>query len=50
MFSSKSNLLAVIGDFHPDRMLRYSMFVPRLYRRCKSLLKMGREKEIRIPV
>jgi len=37
MFSTQSNLKAVIGDFHLDRMMRYSVFVPRLYNLCQSL-------------
>jgi hypothetical protein len=37
MFSTQSNLKAVIGDFHLDRMMRYSVFVPRLYNLCMSL-------------
>ena len=37
MFSSSSNLQTVIGDFHIDNMMRYSLFVPRLYNLCKSL-------------
>lgn len=37
MFSSSSNLQAVIGDFRIDNMMRYSLFVPRLYNLCKSL-------------
>ncbi|HUT39999.1 MAG TPA: hypothetical protein VM011_01550 [Gammaproteobacteria bacterium] len=37
MFSSSSNLKSVIGDFHIDSMMRYSLFVPRLYNLCKSL-------------
>jgi hypothetical protein len=37
MFSTQSNLQAVMGDFHLDRMMRYSVFVPRLYNLCKSL-------------
>jgi hypothetical protein len=37
MFSSSSNLQSVIGDFHIDNMMRYSLFVPRLYNLCKSL-------------
>ncbi len=37
MFSTKSNLKAVIGDFHLDRMMRYSVLAPRLYNLCKSL-------------
>jgi hypothetical protein len=31
MLSSKSNLKAIIGDFHLDRMMHYSVFVPRLF-------------------
>ena len=31
-----SNLQAVIGDFQIDDMMRYSLFVPRLYNLCKS--------------
>ena len=37
MFSSNANLQSVIGDFHIDDMMRYSLFVPRLYNLCKSL-------------
>jgi hypothetical protein len=37
MFSSSSNLQSVIGDFRIDNMMRYSLFVPRLYNLCKSL-------------
>jgi hypothetical protein len=37
MFSMSSNLQAVIGDFRIDDMMRYSLFVPRLYNLCKSL-------------
>lgn len=37
MFSIQANLNTVIGDFHLDRMMRYSVFVPRLYKPCKSL-------------
>lgn len=37
MFSSSSNLQSVIGDFHIDNMMRYSLFVPRLYNLCRSL-------------
>jgi len=37
MFSAQTNLNTVIGDFRLDRMLRYSMFVPRFYNLCKSL-------------
>lgn len=37
MFSSSSNLQSVIGDFHLENMMRYSLFVPRLYNLCKSL-------------
>jgi hypothetical protein len=38
MFSSQTNLKTVIGDFHLDRMIRYSVFTPRLYNLCKSLV------------
>jgi hypothetical protein len=37
MFSSSSNLQSVIGDFSIDNMMRYSLFVPRLYNLCRSL-------------
>jgi hypothetical protein len=37
MFSSNANLQSVIGDFRIDDMMRYSLFVPRLYNLCKSL-------------
>jgi hypothetical protein len=37
MFSSGSNLQSVVADFHLDKMMRYSLFVPRLYNLCKSL-------------
>jgi hypothetical protein len=37
MFSTRSNLQAVVGDFRLDDMMRYSLFVPRLYNLCKSL-------------
>lgn len=37
VFSTSSNLQAVIGDFRLDAMMRYSLFVPRLYNLCKSL-------------
>jgi hypothetical protein len=37
MFSTQSNLKAVISDFHLCRMMRYSVFLPRLYNPCKSL-------------
>jgi hypothetical protein len=37
MFSSNANLQSVVGDFHIDDMMRYSLFVPRLYNLCKSL-------------
>jgi len=37
MFSIQSNLKALIGDFRLDRMMRYSVFVPRLYNLCRSL-------------
>ena len=37
MFSSNANLQSVVGDFRTDDMMRYSLFVPRLYNLCKSL-------------
>ena len=37
MFSSNTNLQSVVGDFRIDDMMRYSLFVPRLYNLCKSL-------------
>jgi len=37
MFSSQSNLKAVIGDIHLDRMMRYSMFFPRFYETGKIM-------------
>jgi hypothetical protein len=37
MFSTQSNPQAVIGDFHVDRMMHDSVFVPRIYNLCMSL-------------
>jgi hypothetical protein len=37
MFSSNANLQSVIGDFRIDDMMRYSLFVPRLYNLCNRL-------------
>lgn len=38
MFSSKMNIRQLLGDFHVEgTMMRYSVFVPRLYNMCKSL-------------
>ncbi len=37
MFSTKANLQSVVGDFRIADMMRYSVFVPRLYNLCKSL-------------
>ena len=37
MFSSNTNLQSVVEDFRIDDMMRYSLFVPRLYNLCKSL-------------
>jgi len=37
MFSTSANLQSVVGDFRIDDMMRYSLFVPRLYNLCKSL-------------
>ena len=35
MFSTQSNQKAFCGDFHLDRMMHYSVFVPRLCKLCK---------------
>ncbi|MFQ5642117.1 MAG: hypothetical protein ACE5FQ_00285 [Thiogranum sp.] len=37
MFATSSDIQSVIGDFRIDSMMRYSIFVPRLYNLCKSL-------------
>ncbi len=38
MFSSNANMMAILSDYQiEDMMLRYSVFVPRLYNFCKSL-------------
>jgi hypothetical protein len=37
MFSSDTNMQSVASDFHIDQMMRYSLFVPRLYNLCRSL-------------
>jgi len=37
MFSSNANMQSVVSDFHLDHMMRYSLFVPRLYNLCLSL-------------
>ena len=37
MFATSSRIQSVIGDFRIESMMRYSLFVPRLYNLCKSL-------------
>jgi hypothetical protein len=37
MFSSKTNMQSIVSNFHIDNMMRYSLFVPRLYNLCLSL-------------
>lgn len=37
MFPCSSNSQSVINDFRIDNMMRYNLFVPRLYNWCKSL-------------
>ncbi len=37
MFSSKINMQSIPDDFRVDKMMRYSLFVPRLYNLCRSL-------------
>jgi hypothetical protein len=37
MFSSNTNIKSMISDFCIDHMMRYSLFVPRLYNLCRSL-------------
>jgi hypothetical protein len=59
MFSTQSNLKADFGDFHLDRMMHYSVFVPRLNEQGTdntdqidldgAIGKRGREREIGIP-
>lgn len=37
MFSSNTNMQSIVSNFHIDKMMRYSQFVPRLYNLCRSL-------------
>ena len=37
MFATSSKIQSVIADFRIDSMMRYSLFVPKLYNLCKSL-------------
>ena len=37
MFSSNTNMQSIVSNFHIDDMMRYSLFVPRLYNLCLSL-------------
>ena len=37
MFSSNTNMQSIVSNFHIDHMMRYSLFVPRLYNLCRSL-------------
>ena len=37
MFSSISNMQSIVRDFRLNDMMRYSLFVPRLYNLCRSL-------------
>ncbi|NOZ11629.1 MAG: hypothetical protein GXP09_11380 [Gammaproteobacteria bacterium] len=37
MFSSSANLQSIVSNFSLDHMMRYSLFVPRLYNLCRSL-------------
>jgi len=37
MFSSNSKVHSIVRDFHMDEMMRYSLFVPRLYNLCRFL-------------
>ncbi len=36
MFSSNINMQSIVSNFHLDHMMRYSLFVPRLYNLCRS--------------
>jgi len=36
MFSSRTNMQSIVCEFHLDHMMRYSLFVPRLYNLCRS--------------
>jgi len=37
MFSINANMKSIVSDFRVDQMMRYSLFVPRLYNLCRSL-------------
>jgi len=37
MLTSSTNTQSIACDFHIDQMMRYSLFVPRLYNLCRSL-------------
>ncbi len=37
MFSTNTNIKSIVSDFRIDHMMRYSLFVPRLYNLCRSL-------------
>lgn len=37
MFSSNTNMQSIVSNFHIESMMRYSLFVPRLYNLCRSL-------------
>ena len=37
MFSSTTNMQSIVCDFRIDYMMRYNLFVPRLYNLCRSL-------------
>jgi len=37
MFSSNTKILSIARDFRMNHMMRYSLFVPRLYNLCRSL-------------
>lgn len=37
MFSSNTNMQSIVSNFHLEHMMRYSLFVPRLYNMCRSL-------------
>lgn len=37
MFSSNAKIQSIVRDFRIDHMMRYSLFVPRLYNLCRSL-------------
>ena len=37
MFWSNTKMHSIVRDFRIDQMMRYSLFVPRLYNLCRSL-------------